>query len=392
MPPLLPRRPVLRAMGLLALLLPAAAPANVAEGWPVAPRAADGGAPWRLGYLEGGQYEDYETITRATVRGLMALGWIVPAPLPDEPGAEPGALWRWMAENLESDYIAFVADAYYTAGNFDSAVRPRTRAALLDRLRHRGDLDLILAMGTWAGQDLRVAGLGVPVVVGSTSDPVAAGIIDSPDDSGMDHLHAKVEPDRYQLQVALFHDIIGFARLGIVHADTPEGRTYGGVDAVEEVAAERGFEVLRCHAPYAGLAQEEVEARAIACHEWLAPQVDAIYVTVHRGVTAASLGPIMAAVNAHGLPTFSMLGSGQVRRGVLMSIAQADFADVGVFHAETIARILNGASPRALVQRWAAPPKIALNLVAAERIGFDPPVDLLLASDEIYDSIEGAAE
>jgi len=359
-----------------------------ASAFPTTPRTNDG-ERWRFGYLEGGQYGDYETITEQTVRGLMRLGWIEETVIPDEMSTSPGEFWFWMAENLSSDYIEFVADAYYAAGNFDSDLRPATRQAVHDRLANVGDIDLMIAMGTWAGQDLRVEGLGVPVVVGSTSDPIGAGIIDSAEDSGMDHLHAKVEPDRYHLQVRLFHDIIGFERLGIVYADTREGRTYGGVDAVEEVAAERGFQVVTCNAPYETLPQDVVEANVIACYEEIASQVDAIYVTVHRGITTNSLGPIMTAVNRNLVPTFSMLGSGEVQRGVLMSIAQADFSYVGDFHAETIARILNGALPRDLDQRWSAPPKIALNLAAAERIGFDPPVDLLLASDEIYDTIIG---
>lgn len=361
----------------------------LAQGYPTSPILNAEGEKWRFGYLEGGQYIDYETITKQTVHGLMRLGWIEETEIPMDQGAAPGAFWNWMAENLRSDYIEFVADAYYTAGNFDNDARPKNRAALVERLTQVGDIDLMIAMGTWAGQDLRIEGLDVPVVIGSTSDPIAAGIIDSADNSGMEHIHAKVEPDRYQLQVRLFHDIIGFQRLGIVYADTIEGRTYGAVDAVEEVAAERNFEIVSCNAPYANLSQDIVEQNVIDCYEAIANQVDAIYVTVHRGITRESLAPIMDVININLVPTFSMLGSSEVQRGVLMSIAQADFSYVGDFHAETIARILNGASPQALTQRWSAPPKIALNLAAAERIGFDPPVDLLLASDEIYDTIIG---
>jgi len=376
-------------VALAALTVAAAGTGAMAQDYPTTPRTNPDGERWRVGYLEGGQYIDYETITKQTVRGLMRLGWIDEADIPMEQGAAPGDFWRWMGEELRSDYIEFVPDGYFTAGNFDSDARPQTREAVLERLTGAGDIDLMIAMGTWAGQDLRVEGLGVPVVVGSTSDPISAGIIDSADDSGMDHIHAKVEPDRYQLQVRLFHDIIGFQRLGIVYSDTPEGRTYGGVDAVEEAAADLGFEIISCNAPYATLEQNVVEQNVIDCYEEIASQVDAIYITVHRGITRDSLAPIMEAVNRNLVPTFSMLGSGEVQRGVLMSIAQADFTYVGDFHAETIARIFNGASPRALAQRWTAPPKIALNLAAAERIGFDPPVDLLLASDEIYDTIIG---
>lgn len=360
---------------------------GTAQDHATAPKPGPDGAQWRLAYLEGGQFSDYVTITTATVRGLMELGWIEPAVIPDDLGAAPGDFWRWFNENLDSDYIEFVADAYFSPGDFDTELRPSTRAAILERLTVTGDIDLVIAMGTWAGQDLRVEDLGVPVIVGSTSDPIGSGIIDSAEDSGMDHLHARVEVDRYQLQVRLFHDIVGFERLGIVYADTREGRTYGGVEAVEQVARERGFDIVTCDAPYAGLPQDLVERTVMDCYARIAPKVDAIYLTVHRGITDQSLPRVMEVINRELVPTFSMLGSSQVRQGVLMSIAQADYSSVGMFHAETIARILNGAQPRDLSQKWSAPPKIALNLAVAERIGYDPPVDLLLASDEIHDTI-----
>ncbi|WP_413203538.1 ABC transporter substrate-binding protein [Rhodospirillum sp. A1_3_36] len=355
---------------------------------PTAPVLHDG-AKWRIGYMEGGQYIDYQTITMATLKGLADLGWMEPIELPADLPKEPGAFWRYVAQNAKSQYLDFVADAYYAPGNFDKDLRPKVKAAVLERLNKTKDIDLMIAMGTWAGQDLSGPGnTTVPVVIGSTSDPIGAGIIKSAEDSGQDNIHAKVEPKRYQRQVGIFNDIIPFSKLGIVYSDTAEGRTYGGVDAVEEVAKERGFDVVSCVAPYTDLTQEQVEQGVLDCYTKISKEADAIYITVHRGVTEGSLPKIMEVINAAKLPSFSMLGSSEVRRGVLMSVAQADFSYVGQFQAEVIAKILNGAKPRDIDQRWSAPPKIALNLKEAEIIGFDPPVDILIASDEIYENIE----
>ena len=52
-----------------------------------------------------------------------------------------------------------------------------------------------------------------------------------------------------------------------------------------------------------------------------------------------------------------MQGTNEVKHGVLMSVAQGGFSDVGRFHAKTIARIFNGAKPRDLEQRWTRPRK-----------------------------------
>lgn len=365
---------------------PAAADANAL---PTTPTTNDG-ERWRIGYYEGGQYTDYEVITKAMVRGLIELGWMEPLEMAPENDPEPGGFWRWLAANAQSDYIEFVEDAYYAPGNFDPNLRPEVREEAVTRFNETGDIDLILALGTWAGQDLARDDVTTPIVVASTSDPIGSGIIPSADDSGHDHVHAKVEPDRYQRQVQLFHDIIGFGRLGIVYEDSPEGRTFGGVNAVEEVAADLGFEIVRCNAPFSGVPQEEAEASVAACYEEVSRTADAIYITVHRGVTLANMPNVLKPIVEAKLPSFSMLGSTEVRHGALMSIAQADFSYVGLFHAETIARIFNGATPRDLVQRWDAPAKIALNLKTAQVIGFDPPVDIMLAADEIYEEIEGS--
>src|SRR5690606_24119729 len=132
-----------------------------------------------------------------------------------------------------------------------------TRDMLRTRLRESGDIDLMIAMGTWAGQDLAHEDMSVPTVVASTSDPIASGIIKSAADSGFDHIHAKVEPNRYQRQIRLFHDIVPFSTLGVVYENSPEGRTFAAVAAIEEVASDIGFSVKACHAPFNNVSPQQ---------------------------------------------------------------------------------------------------------------------------------------
>ena len=95
----------------------------------------------------------------------------------------------------------------------------------------------------------------------------------------------------------------------------------------------------------------------------------------------------MTIANEHHIPTFSQSGSEEVKYGFLVSISQAGFRYVGEFHAQTIAQVLNGAKPNQLDQLFEEPPKIAINMKTAEVIGFDPPVVLLGATDEIFNEI-----
>ena len=343
---------------------------------------------WKIAYYEGGQYPDYETILKSTVRGMIALGWIEPLEIPEQNNPLPGGFWNYLVKNVKSRYVEFVPNGYYNAGNFDRDLRPKVKAQLLERLSSQNDIDLVIAMGTWAGQDLANDQHQVPVVVASTSDPIGSQIVNSAQDSGRDHIHAKVEPDRYARQIELFHDIIGFRKLGVVYEDSPEGRTFAAVEAIERTAKARKFEVVRCFAPFNDVSQEEAESKVVDCYQKISKEADAVYLTVHRGLNTQSLPKVVAPLMRYERPSFSMSGESEVKRGVLMSVAQGNYTYVGHFHAETIARIFNGAKPRQLSQIWLAPAKIALNLKVAEAISYDPPVDILLASDEIFQKIE----
>jgi len=366
----------------------AGAPARI---FPTSPTRRHDDTRWRLGYLQGGDYADYPVILAAIVQGLVSLGWLEPLKLPDTGSTTSREIWQFLARNAKSEYLQFMDDAFYSPGNFDSSLRAPTRDRLHTRLRDSRDIDLMIAMGTWAGQDLAHEDVSVPTVVASTSDPIAAGIIKSAADSGFGHVHAKVEPNRYQRQIRLFHDIVPFSTLGVVYENSPEGRTFAAVAAIEEVAADIGFKVKACHAPFNNVSPQQAMDGVTACYADLASQVDAVYLTVHRGLTAESIGSVVDALLKAQVASFSMLGSDEVRRGVLMSMAQADYLPVGQFHAEVIARIFHGASPRELSQIWLSPAEIAINLKAAEVIGFDPPIDILLASDEVYDSVDMAS-
>ncbi len=342
------------------------------------------GSRWRLGYVESGEYSEYPRTLDAIVEGLQRLGWLGLGE--DMPAGMTGReMWSWLSRNVRSNHLEFVEDAWWQPGNFDAEQRAPMREAIMRRLNDKKDIDLIIAMGTWAGQDMRALGPPVPTIVGSASDPIAARISDSAADSGRDNLHARVEPERFQRQVRLFHGIVPFKKLGIVYEDSDAGRSYAAVDAVEQVAGELGFAVEHCHARSSSISTEAAIENALNCYRQLSNKVDAFYVTLHRGITSASIKDLAHILEKAKIPSFSMAGSQEVEQGILLSLARADVSYVGLFHAETIARILNGAKPRQLSQLWVDPPKIALNLGTARIIGFDPPVDILLAADEVYE-------
>jgi ABC-type uncharacterized transport system substrate-binding protein len=344
------------------------------------------GQKWQIAYYEGGEYLNYQQVLLATVRGLMQLGWIEPTEIPAQRGEQTKDLWNWMVKNLKSKYITFVSDGHYSA-NWDDAIRGKTTEKIIERLNNKKDIDLIIAMGTWAGKDLANDKHHVPTLVLSTSDPVLAGIIKSAEDSGFKHVHARVDPEQYARQIKLFHEIIGFKKLGVAYEDTETGRSYAAIDTINKIAKEQNFEVVPCFTksdiPDVKLAAESVKK----CFIELTKNSDAIYVTEQGGINNDSIPELIEILNSSHIPTFAQYGPEMVKYGFLLSISTAGFKYVGAFHAETIAKIFNGAAPNQLDQVFIEPPKIALNLKTAEIVNFNPPLVILGAADEIYRTI-----
>jgi ABC-type uncharacterized transport system substrate-binding protein len=347
----------------------------------------NGGTKWRLAYYEGGEFFDYALHLRVIVNGLAKLGWIEPVTFPEFDNPDDTSLiWAYLAEHVQSDFIEFVPDAYWSA-HWDETLREQNRTEALHQLAETGNIDLMIAMGTWAGLDLANNEHHIPTVVVNASDAVKAGIIKSAEDSGFDHVHAWVDPDQYVRQVRLFHDIVGFKRLGVAYEDTPEGRTYANLSDLQKVARERGFEVVGCLALDA-IPPDEARLEIARCFEELAPRVDAMWLGAHNGIHAKYMPEQLEVLMEHGVVTWSQAGAEHVRRGVVISIARKELDSLGLWTAEVIARILNGARPRDLNQVFEIPNAILINLEAARRTHFDPPPSILEVADEVYQTIE----
>lgn len=361
------------------------------------------GKKWKLGYYEGGPYTNYPLHLRALVDGLVQLGWMEKVSIPNlkEIALELGKhktkdmdpnnstlIWKWLAKHARGKYIQFIENACWSA-NWDRILRVKNQKEVIARLKKR-DFDLMISMGTWAGQDLANNEHSVPTVVMSTSDPVRARIIKSPSDSGLAHVHATCDPSRYLRQLRLFHAIIGFKKLGVVYENTPEGRTYASIEDIEQVARERNFGVIYCEAPFSGVDRKKATETIIKCHSELARNVDAAYITVHRGISTDAMNDIMEPMIRHKIPTFSQRGILEVKYGVLYCVDRESFANLGKHYAEIIVEILRGTSPGDLDQIFEEPKKIVINLDTARKIGYDPPPNILKVADIIYAENEEA--
>lgn len=340
------------------------------------------GRKWRIGYYEGGSYINYPANLQAIAEGLADLGWMKrPQKAPVTDPTDARTVWEALGR-VQSPYLEFVQDAFWSA-DWRNAIRQNNRAAAIAQL-NKGRVDFMIAMGTWAGQDLANDLHAVPTMVVSASDPVRSGIIPSPYDSGLDHVHARCDPNRYVRQLRIFYSIFHFKQLGLVYEDTPEGRSYAALADVQRIAAENRFEVITCKAPFSGVSADESFQHLVQCHRDLAHRIDAFFLTIHRGVDLDRMDELLSPLITEKIPVWSQRGPDEVRHGALLSISRGDFKAVGRFHARIMATVFNGAEPRSLSQIFEDPKTIAINLDTAARIGFIPPKGLMKVVDEIY--------
>ncbi len=345
------------------------------------------GKKWRIGYLEGGPYANYQAILKAMIANLMDSGWIKPESIPEpRDKSESKTLLDFLSGKIQSNYLEFPSDASWTY-DWEDAERERLKHDIIKRLKNNKDIDLMLAFGTWAGKDLANDQHNTPTMVLSASNAIQSGIIKSVADSGYDHIHAWIDPKKSNSQLRLFHDIIRFKRLGIAFENDPDGRSYCGIDDVLKLSLELGFQVIECHLPIAsGTVHEEEEL--IKCHEQLAPRIDSMYITDYAGLTKNSITKLLSPLFKYKVPMFAQTRYDLIKNGILMGSNRADFKADARFYIQTFTSILNGAKPRDLPQKFESPLEIVINLESARKLGFRFPIDVLAGAFKIYEKIE----
>lgn len=346
-----------------------------------------GPKPIRVALVTGGPYEEYQKIFQGMVKGLEEQKVInngnVPVP---EDSEDMGPMWLWLSQNAGGSQVLFPTNAYYSA-NWKQEQREINKKKLLERIKNKGDIDFILAFGTWAGQDVSTTEFSIPVLVASATDPVEAGIILSREDSGQDNLMATFNPDFATSQIRIFHEIFQFKKLGIAYEDTSSGRGSVSLSEIEKESARLGVELIRCTNEFDIEDLDLASKRLLTCHEQLlSAGAEAVYITYNMGMVPEKIPDLIAPMGKAAIPTFSQSGSTEVAKGVLLSISRSNLQDEGRFIAEAFSAIIKGAKPRSLPQGFSGVISLSMNLRMATLIGWNPPLEILVAVDEIYQS------
>ena len=258
---------------------------------------------------------------------------------------------------------------------------------LAKQLLQRKDLDLVVGMGTAAVKALLAVNDGrTPILGMGMADPIAAGIVKSAEDSGVDNFTCRVEVDRWSSMYRVFYDVVRFHKMGIMFQNSQEGRVYAALGDAQAIASELGFELVL----YDGLSSaESTDECRKGLDELHKKGMDAFFIGPLNcfDIGDAGMAPLLQKLNQWKVPTFARDGSDYVKAGALMGFSTWNFGPSGIALAGQAHAILTGTPPRALPMLDQSEPSIALNLATAKAIGFDFPFDVLVTADELRETI-----
>jgi len=345
------------------------------------------GGKWRLAYCESETFSNYTATLAGMAKGLAEMGWISDPDVIDSIAAATSSreIWHALAQKEVSPYLEFVGDAFYNLKESEGI-----DGQIIERLSRRRDIDLIVVMGTRAGLALANDRHTVNTLVFGASNAMRSGIVKAEDDSGLDHVWAHTDLQRFERQLRVMYDIVSFKKLGMVYENSEVAKVYSAVSETEKLAREKGFEIVRYYVDEPVDAQEypRYYQQVGEAYGQLAGEVDAMYVTV------ASLDPqrlpgLLEPFYQKKIPVFSQLGEIEVEHGALLTVSVMDEANLGRFGARTVAECLQGAKPRSLTQSFQSAPKLILNLEVLRKTGFKIPYKLMMVVDKVYQRIAG---
>jgi putative ABC transport system substrate-binding protein len=306
--------------------------------WPAGLQAQDAGKPWRIAFLAAGA-----------------------APRPGQFSAFDAV----EAGLRERGYTALQARTWFADG----------RVEVLPALAQQAlawQPDLIVTNLTPATLAARRATQTLPIVMAGSGDPVATGLVQSLARPGGNVTGVSaLGPELAAKSIELLRELrLGVRRLGVL-AHATDSFTPAMLAAMTPAAAALGLEpqVERVAGP---------GQYPAVFDRWRRQQVEAVF--VQPSLPGA---PAVALALQHGLPSCSFVRA-FVEQGGLLCYAN-DVAEIARLVADTVDRILRGASPALLPVQQNTRFDLLVNLRTARELGIVVPPQLLQRATEVIE-------
>ncbi len=345
------------------------------------PPCLNNGKKWIIGYYQSGKSQKHNSSLRIYIDHLAQMGWLEPVDwtrLPEDSGTKE--LWSFLAKNMDSEYLEIEENKFWCSG-WKQLKRKIIRKQILAKLRNH-EVDLMLVMGTWPGQDLANNLHSTPTLYLESSFPVKK--LFKKGEKVPDHLYLVRDPDFLLRQIRLFRKITKFKVLGVVYVASSEGRFRASLKLLKHFSQEKNFKLVVIRIlPHDELNSGEMLKEHIAAHEKIAPQVDAMWLTSSFMDQPETAKMILAPFFKYRIPTWYPHGKQGVANGALFGVVHNPHKRAQ-HYAEITAKIFNGVKTSNQVRDLSADNHLAINCAAAKKIGFNIPRALLGVAKRSY--------
>jgi len=231
--------------------------------------------------------------------------------------------------------------------------------------------DLIIALSTPSAQAAAKATQEIPVIFGTVTDPVGAGLVESWERPGGNVTGTSdLTPVREQL--ALFERLgTGARRIGVIY-NAGESNSVTTVALTLEAAAELGLEIVEATVANASEVQQAAQS--------LVGRVDGLYL-ITDNTLAQGVQSVLAVAEQYKMPTIAVEQS-YVDQGALATYGY-DYYQLGVQTGKMAAAVLRGADPAEMPVQTGDQLTLVINTETARRIGLEIPADLLAAAEKV---------
>lgn len=312
--------------------------------------------PYRLAAFESGPVNIFRESFYYFLKGLEQINLVkfdteMPKNKSDENdnGEFTEELWKWASEHNTTKEIVFLKDGFYNA-NFDTSKRETILIDLKDRIANKKDVDAILAYGIIIVKTWIQSNPPVPTLVMVSIDPVADTTIKSKYDSGNDMVTVLIYDGFQKAQIEYYYNKLKFTSLGLIFENTIESRAFSRMSGILKFLRDNNITIKTCYSNEIDT-QQERERSILSCVNKLSKEVEAIYMTVHKGYSNRVADEITKITRDSKTATFFDFGHEYVKRGFLMSyFAEHYLEESGLEMAKRLQQIMNGKKPRELSQ------------------------------------------
>lgn len=341
------------------------------------------GQPFTIAYVDIDPYPVSGAVLYYIITGLRDEGWLSFEHLPFDPAdTDAGAMIDWLAQQDTGPYIRFDSDAnYYTEYQSEDEIRES-----LTRHVNNGTIDLIMTNGTWPALMVKSFGLDMPIMMFGCANPLGSGLVESVENSGNPNVWATFDPTAYERQLLYYYNCVPFTNIGIVYYD----ESIANMDSYERAADTLSIKVTPSHIERIDTSSaeniEQYYTDLVAEFRRLVEKdgIDAFMLTVDIIVDLDRAEELLEPFTSNNIPVFVQAGEQFVESGALMNVSALEMEGLGVFSARSITQLLAGTPLSQLPQEYRNSPFLVLNLDVAEKIGYRPTFETLLACEHVY--------